>query len=193
VVPTIEKYSLKEIDALADRIAKRRSALLHSKVEAARKKVSALVKSLGLTMEDVFGTIPSKPATASPMTPPMPPLKKVAAPVPAKSHKAKLPPKYRDPKNPNLTWSAHGKRPEWIRRAQLAGVDLDTFLIKPNKKVQVMATGKPATKTVAPPAAKSNAKKKTVSKAPPKVTAKAPPKKVVVAPAALASKTLPAK
>lgn len=41
----------------------------------------------------------------------------------------KTPPKYRNPENPDQTWSGRGRRPDWIKAADKAGKSLDDFLI----------------------------------------------------------------
>jgi len=38
-------------------------------------------------------------------------------------------PKYRNPENPEQTWTGRGKRPGWIRSAIESGVNIDEFLI----------------------------------------------------------------
>ncbi|TRD17296.1 H-NS family nucleoid-associated regulatory protein [Palleronia caenipelagi] len=40
-----------------------------------------------------------------------------------------LPPKYRHPENPSLTWSGRGRKPRWIAEALESGQSLDDFLI----------------------------------------------------------------
>ncbi|KAA9005219.1 H-NS histone family protein [Histidinibacterium aquaticum] len=39
------------------------------------------------------------------------------------------PPKYRNPDNPEQTWTGKGRRPEWIKDAQKKGEDLKRFEI----------------------------------------------------------------
>src|SRR5690242_11232268 len=41
----------------------------------------------------------------------------------------KVLPKYRNPKNPDETWSGRGKRPLWLAKRLGAGSKLDDFLI----------------------------------------------------------------
>ena len=47
---------------------------------------------------------------------------------PAKA-RAALPPKYRHPENPELTWSGRGRQPDWIKDALENGQSKDDFLI----------------------------------------------------------------
>lgn len=39
------------------------------------------------------------------------------------------PPKYRNPANPDQTWTGRGRRPRWIDEALKAGKDLEEFAI----------------------------------------------------------------
>ena len=42
----------------------------------------------------------------------------------------KVLPKYRNPKNPNETWSGRGKQPRWVASQLGSGKKLDQFLIR---------------------------------------------------------------
>jgi len=46
-----------------------------------------------------------------------------------KGRKSKGPAKYRNPTNPDQTWSGKGRRPNWINEAEAAGRELSDFLI----------------------------------------------------------------
>ena len=39
------------------------------------------------------------------------------------------PPKYRNPANPEQTWSGRGRKPQWIKDAEQSGADLSAFAI----------------------------------------------------------------
>jgi len=43
--------------------------------------------------------------------------------------KSKLPPKYKNPENPNQTWPGHGKKPAWLEEQLAKGRKLEEFLI----------------------------------------------------------------
>lgn len=47
----------------------------------------------------------------------------------AKKIKTVNPPKYRNPENPDQTWTGRGRQPEWIKDAKAAGKDLATMEI----------------------------------------------------------------
>lgn len=42
---------------------------------------------------------------------------------------AKNPPKYRNPENPDQTWSGRGRRPAWIAQAEASGKSLEDLAI----------------------------------------------------------------
>lgn len=46
-----------------------------------------------------------------------------------KKSKSINPPKYRNPDNPEQTWTGRGRQPEWIKSAIKAGTDIDAFAI----------------------------------------------------------------
>lgn len=47
----------------------------------------------------------------------------------AKAAGSKNPPKYRNPANPDQTWSGRGRRPAWIADAEAAGKSLEDMAI----------------------------------------------------------------
>ena len=42
----------------------------------------------------------------------------------------KIPPKYRNPKNPEETWTGRGRQPKWLAQELARGRSLKSFLIK---------------------------------------------------------------
>lgn len=42
---------------------------------------------------------------------------------------AKNPPKYRNPQNPDQTWSGRGRKPAWVNDAEAKGTDIAEFEI----------------------------------------------------------------
>lgn len=44
-----------------------------------------------------------------------------------KGKATKNPPKYRNPEDPEQTWSGRGRKPAWINAAEAAGTDIATF------------------------------------------------------------------
>ena len=52
-----------------------------------------------------------------------------AAPKKAGDARSSVAPKYRDPQNPNNTWTGRGKPPRWLADAIAAGKSKESFLI----------------------------------------------------------------
>ena len=58
----------------------------------------------------------------------------IAAPeptAPAKQTRAPGKPKYRNPNDPDQTWTGRGKRPDWLAKIVEAGTPLESLLINP--------------------------------------------------------------
>ena len=56
-----------------------------------------------------------------------------------KKHRSKKPPgekvvRYRNPEEPNKTWSGIGRKPTWLRTRLEAGVELSTFAVEQPEK-----------------------------------------------------------
>ena len=47
----------------------------------------------------------------------------------AAGSRAKVAPKYRNPNNPDETWSGRGRPPKWVQRLQAEGVAMDEITI----------------------------------------------------------------
>ncbi|QWP78567.1 H-NS histone family protein [Lysobacter sp. K5869] len=123
----ISALSAKELENLISQAKKRKTTLNKRKpVAAVRKKVVALLKAEGYSLEELFdGAAPAaragRPAKAA----------KNAAPA-AKARKplGKVAPKYRNPANTGETWTGRGKQPRWLAAYTASGRKLDEFLIK---------------------------------------------------------------
>src|SRR5690349_10391690 len=78
-------------------------------VQEVRIKIEALLKSSGLTIDDVY---PRRGGQRS------------------KGPRATVAPKYRNPENSDQTWSGRGKRPLWFTQAlKKKGVTTESMLI----------------------------------------------------------------
>jgi DNA-binding protein H-NS len=77
----------------------RQTELRKEKVVKLREKVHALIKAEGYVFEDIFGhgRVKTRRSTGT------------------------VAPKYRNPANPEQTWSGRGKRPHWFNDALKAG------------------------------------------------------------------------
>lgn len=49
----------------------------------------------------------------------------------ATTPRAKVAPKYRNPNNPDETWSGRGRQPKWMQQLQAEGVSMDDMAITP--------------------------------------------------------------
>lgn len=93
----------KQLEKLASDVAKEISARARKQKDAALKAAAKAAKEHGFDLGELFGEAPKKRGR-----------RKTAA-------KAKLPPKYRNPDNPDQTWSGRGRQPEWYKAAIKAG------------------------------------------------------------------------
>jgi DNA-binding protein H-NS len=109
------------VDALKIRIAdlQKKLAAAESNKAPAIKKVKALMKKLGVTLEDLTGNADSTVAIASKRGRP-----RKAAPIKLK----KVAVKYRD--DQGNTWTGRGKTPKWLVLAESMGYTRETFLVK---------------------------------------------------------------
>jgi DNA-binding protein H-NS len=71
----------------------------------------------------------------------------------------KLPPKYRDPKDPSLVWAGRGAQPRWMRELIKAGAKQEDFLIGGPKTAKPSKSRK--TKSRKTKSRKASAKAKT--------------------------------
>ena len=100
----LSNHSLTELKALRQDINKAINTAEKAKKQAARKAVAALAREHGYKLTDLVrgGSRNTKPAT----------------------------PKYRNPDNPNLTWTGRSRRPGWVKDALAKGKKLDSFAVK---------------------------------------------------------------
>jgi len=119
----INRLSSKELNALINQAKKRKLTLGKRKPAlTVRKKVTALARAEGYTLEELFGT-GGGGATAT-RTP-----RKTAVRRTRKSS-GKVAPKYRNPGNSTETWTGRGKQPRWLAAETGKGRKLDEFLIR---------------------------------------------------------------
>ncbi len=82
---------------------------------------SQQAKNEGYTLEELFG---AGAGTSSATRAPRGTAKK------ARKSLGKVPPKYRNPANPEETWTGRGKQPRWLAAYTSEGRNVDEFLIK---------------------------------------------------------------
>lgn len=105
----LKNLSLKELEALIANANAQMKAAHAQHVNAIRTKVDALLKSAGLTLDEVYPRRGGKGL---------------------RGPKAATAPKYRNPENPTQTWSGRGKRPAWFVVAlKKKGMTADNLLI----------------------------------------------------------------
>ena len=115
----INGLSAKELETLITQARKRKTVLKKRKpVGTVRSRLTALAKAEGYTIDELFGTAAqgriAKPARA---------------PRKAAGTGAKVPPKYRNPGNPEQTWTGRGKHPRWMAEEIARGRKPEDFLI----------------------------------------------------------------
>jgi DNA-binding protein H-NS len=94
----IKNLNHNQLNELITKAQARQNELRKEKVAKLREKVHAMVKAEGYSMEDIFGgTRKARRSTGT------------------------VAPKYRNPANPEQTWSGRGKRPRWFNDALKAG------------------------------------------------------------------------
>lgn len=117
----LSSLSAKELSALIRDAQKRRTIIAKRQPLAkARAQVIAAAKKAGYTIEELFGTA----AAASKTTRTTRTAGKTARKV------AKVAPKYRNPANPEETWTGRGKQPRWLAAYTNNGRKVEEFLIQ---------------------------------------------------------------
>ena len=103
----IKNLNQTQLNDLISKAQMRQSELRKEKVVKLRDKINALIKAEGYAFEDIFGHARGK----------------------AKRTGTPAAPKYRNPANPEQTWSGRGKRPHWFSDALKAGKKEKDLLI----------------------------------------------------------------
>ena len=117
----INTLSAKELESLISKAKKRKTTLnKRQPITQVRKKINQLAKNEGYTIAELFGTGGAASATRAPR----------GAAKKARKPLGKVAPKYRDPSNPDNTWTGRGKQPRWLAAYTGNGRNVDEFLIK---------------------------------------------------------------
>lgn len=97
--------------------------LCRAELEARKEEETALLRAEIARKAAEIGVDPS--ALVASLAP-------APAPVAAPAKKTRAPgiPKYRDPADPNKTWTGRGKRPAWLVQCLEDGMTLDSLLIE---------------------------------------------------------------
>ena len=103
----LERFGVHELEALGARVAEalreRREQVSESLAEELRKRAA----EEGVELNQVLGAVGTN----------------------AKKRPARVAPKFRHPKNANLTWSGRGKKPTWLKELLEQGTKLETLRI----------------------------------------------------------------
>ena len=94
----IKNLNNTQLNDLINKAQIRQIELRKEKVVKLREKIHALIKAEGYAFEDIFGSTRGKRRSTGTVAP-----------------------KYRNPANPEQTWSGRGKRPHWFNDALKAG------------------------------------------------------------------------
>ncbi|HGM5940399.1 TPA: H-NS histone family protein [Stenotrophomonas maltophilia] len=114
--------SVKELRSLISTAEKQQTRILtRPKAAAMRAKINKYVKDHGYTIEELYGV----PNAAAPSK-----SKKTNVRKSPLAHKlGKVAPKYRNPANPNETWTGRGRQPKWMAQLVAMGRSPSDFLI----------------------------------------------------------------
>ncbi len=96
----LEKLSQAELDALIANAERQKKKMHRQKINDVRRNLTSLAKEAGYTIDELFGTGGRKTSSRT---------------------GTKVPPKYRNPANPDQTWTGRGKRPRWFNEALAKG------------------------------------------------------------------------
>jgi DNA-binding protein H-NS len=119
----INALSAKELENLISKAKKRKTTLNKRKpVNQVRKKLAQLAKNEGYSLDELFGA--GAAGSAGTRTTRGTATKKTRKSI------GKVPPKYRDPSNPENTWTGRGKQPRWLAAYTGEGRNLEEFLIR---------------------------------------------------------------
>ncbi|MCC8538845.1 H-NS family nucleoid-associated regulatory protein [Xanthomonas axonopodis pv. poinsettiicola] len=112
--------SAKQLSALIKNAKKQQTVVAkRAPIAKVRTQLTRAAKAQGYSIEELFGAAagPGRPAAAG-------------KPGPRAGRKlGKVPPKYRNPANPQDTWTGRGKQPRWLAELTAAGKKVEDFLI----------------------------------------------------------------
>ncbi|MFZ5467265.1 MAG: H-NS family nucleoid-associated regulatory protein [Pseudomonadota bacterium] len=107
----LSQFGIEELETL---IKRAEAAIRQAKAKRAsdlRRQVEMTAASLGISVAELVG------------------LEKGAR-KPGRKGGSKVAPKYRDPSNPEQTWTGRGQKPVWLRERLEKGARLEDFLIR---------------------------------------------------------------
>lgn len=102
----LDALSREELLKLRTDVEKALATLAERERQAALDAAEEAARAHGFSLKDLTGVSSAKAKT-----------------------KAKNPPKYRHPDNPEVTWTGRGRKPQWIKEAEEAGQDISDFAV----------------------------------------------------------------
>jgi DNA-binding protein H-NS len=100
----LDKMTYADLIGVEQQIARLKTEKQNAERTALKEKLTAIAKDAGFDIQELFGK--------------------------AKKGKGSVVPKYRDPKNPENTWTGRGRPPRWLAAAlKTRGVKKEDFLI----------------------------------------------------------------
>jgi len=105
--PDLNRMTLKELEALRSDLDQAIADAQTSRKAEALKAAEQAAKSFGFSLAELTKGSRSKSPRA----------------------KSALPPKYRHPDDPSVTWTGRGRRPAWITEGLASGKNLEDYVI----------------------------------------------------------------
>lgn len=100
----ISNYSIDQLNDLIQKAEEEKERKKASEIVALRSQMVAMAGKLGMKVEDIISYESQKKKTSGK-------------------------PKYRNPANPEQTWTGRGKKPGWLKQALDSGVKIEDFAI----------------------------------------------------------------
>ncbi len=117
----LNTLSARELDSLITKAKKRKTVLKKRKpITTVRARLKAAAAAEGYTIAELFGGAAAAAGDARATKAPR---------APRKTSGIKVPPKYRNPANPEQTWTGRGKQPRWMAEEVSKGKKPEDFLI----------------------------------------------------------------
>lgn len=102
----LSPYNIADLNKLMERVQKEIQHKEQAQMLDLRRRMEELASQVGMTPEDILSYDARK-----------------------KPGKTPSKPKYRNPSNPEQTWTGRGKRPRWLREALDDGAKLEEFSV----------------------------------------------------------------
>jgi len=120
----VQGYTAKQLASLIAKAEKQQAKLaVRPKAAAMRAKIDKYVRDHGYTIAELYGSRAGDEKLAKTRRP-------SAAKKTGKRKLGPVPPKYRNPKKPEETWSGRGRQPRWLAQQIAHGKSLEAFLIR---------------------------------------------------------------